>query len=75
MREDKIDRCTFLNKNQERKNNIYSGKKCDKLWWKPKYWGKKHHKIAEKQKIPKSMGLKQGKKIKEKLKLKNGCKK
>ena len=28
-----------------------------KLWWKPKYWVKKHHKVAYKRKMPKSWGM------------------
>ena len=28
-----------------------------KLWWKPKYWVKKHHKVAYKRKMPKSLGM------------------
>ena len=38
-----------------------------KLWWKPKYWVKKHHKVAYKRKMPKSLGMQKKKKNTQKF--------
>ena len=38
-----------------------------KLWWKPKYWVKKHHKVAYKRKMPKSWGMQKKKKNSQKF--------
>ena len=38
-----------------------------KLWWKPKYWVKKHHKVAYKRKMPKSLGMQKKRKIPKSL--------
>ena len=65
------DICVFfllkLSKIEKNKNLFNERKKYVKLWWKPKYWVKKHHKVAYKRKMPKSLGMQKKRKTPKSL--------